>query len=358
MTNFIWVVTLIVMLSSLSSCQKRNHSFDDSHLKKTVNENVLNWLDEQKVLEKPIASANIDLLKIYLDFPNIQIDPSDGNEQIIVIPVKNGLNQKKNIDHDALINLVLIEDKNKNIRKGNLVIFYSDHQFNFIPKHTFSNILNTGNLQCDGKFKYLSVSGHSLYELEYNNGKLKSYGKFGPYNSDQNSSNRIASCIDWYLVTTYYDVNGVEIYQTEQYIGTSCTGQECDPFLPCGGGGGGATGDPETSEEFAVAKTVNWEVAANPVYPSGHIVSLERIKGKRVASEPQGGHFKSMFHYESVCNFCNVYENPYNVWSESSCSVSASGQTASSTISGNLTYNGVGYLMSNSKTWSFQQLFP
>jgi len=114
------------------------------------------------------------------------------------------------------------------------------------------------------------------------------------------------------------------------------------------------------SYEYEVAKDVEWTVASNPAPNEnnvGEIKSIDRLKGKRVSGEPQGGHFKDLVHLWSICNFC-LSSNPYDVWVEDLASKGVTDpQHAFMAIYGDLHYKGINYPLSNTKLWEFQDVF-
>jgi hypothetical protein len=128
-------------------------------------------------------------------------------------------------------NLVLILTKTGNIRMGNIILYIPKNgkKISEIPGNTFYEIFNTGTPSCDGQFRFLSVLGRWLSQVEYENEKLYSFGRIqsdSNANALHNGTERAnVLCIDWYLVTTYYE-NGIQVYQTREYVGTTCYG--CD----------------------------------------------------------------------------------------------------------------------------------
>ncbi len=161
------------------------------------------------------------------------------------------------------------------------------------------------------------------------------------------------------MITTYYDEYGQIIGRTEEYIGSTCVGGNgCDdPYNEMVCPDNGNAGTVNTDYEYAESKQSNWVVAPAPDGGSGSILSLDRMTGKRVASEPQGGHFTEISHYWSTCTFCQSV-NPNDVWVENTGRVAIiSPQQAKSHVTGHLQYQGRGYDYDNSKTWSFQEVF-
>jgi hypothetical protein len=140
----------------------------------------------------------------------------------------------------------------------------------------------------------------------------------------------------------------------EEYVGSSC-------FEEGSGGGGGAGGGPpdeDPNEEYAAKRSVMWVVALSPPWAAtGEIKSMELIKGKRVASEPQGGHFVWLQHMDDACTYCSFGGEGSSFYRES-FNGTASGQSAGAEISGTVYYLGLTNIVSGSKSWTFQELFP
>jgi len=103
------VVSLIGMLSFFSSCKKE--SSKAAVLNQDLITKVNSWLDKQKVSFQPNKVANIELLKTNLDFANLSIETSDGNEQIVIVPINEKFKGMKGIDQNAIPDLVVILDK-------------------------------------------------------------------------------------------------------------------------------------------------------------------------------------------------------------------------------------------------------
>jgi hypothetical protein len=169
------------------------------------------------------------------------------------------------------------------------------------------------------------------------------------------------NCIDWYLVTTYYNADGSS-ESTWHYISTTCNCEQTkiaaggrNYRLNCSGGGGA-----DVDYEFAVAKEVDWKVADNPSAPPGSgsgIYSHERLKGKRVASAAYGGYFNGGFHRGSDCNFCSDNNPSYDVWTETSTNLIPEGNIALSRVNGTLQYKGGTTFHEKTKTWKFNEIF-
>ncbi len=291
---------ILINLVLLNSCRKET-SADASNNEIISKVNV--WLDSKKPAIKTTQSANVELLKNNLNFSRLRIEKSAGDEKIVIIPISDGLKKEKNLEEKAIPNLVLILDNMGKIRKGNIVLYLPENgQANFkVPDNTFKKILNTGDPDCNGKFRYLSVTGKRLHELEYQNGKLKSFSNVKDSSLNLNNiTARTNSCVDWYWVTTVYDQWGNIISQSWEYYTTTCQGEDCeDPYnamlCPSDNSSGGGTGDAQ-GYEYAVSRPWKWDVAFSPNWV---VESYESVTGVRVYGEYQGGHFTNISHSSS-----------------------------------------------------------
>jgi hypothetical protein len=242
----IWLIVLLFFFS----CRKEW----SSNAKNTaISETVNAFLDRQKSPLQPNKAANIDLLKNNLDFSAISYEQySEGNE-LMIIPVKHAFTTKKNIDGNTGVYVVFINDKSGAIRNARLAFYVppSGKAATKLAAKTFANVLNMKPAGVDGMFRFASVTGQWLHQFEYKGGKFYSYGQV-QQKKDQKEAARMESmtCTEWWLVTTYY-VDGVQVYQTEQYLGTTCTCDNPDMMglCPDGGGGGGGGGGGDTNTE-------------------------------------------------------------------------------------------------------------
>ena len=246
-----WAIVLLLISCQKEVLQKAN---DNDGMISKVN----NWLDSKKPSGKAKQSENVELLKNHLETSALKIENSSEGEKIVIIPVKEEFKTLKNIDKESIPNLVLIMDKMGNVRKGNLVLFYPQNgqAYSKVPDNTFYNILNTAKPECNGKFRYLSVTGKKLHELEYENGHLKSFG-FLKDSTKNNTTRANDFCVDWSWHYTVYDEWGFVVYQWDEYIGTTCQGEDCfDPYnamlCPMDASSGGGTGD-DQAYEYAVS---------------------------------------------------------------------------------------------------------
>ena len=280
----------------LFSCQKEiEKTNSNDQLTKKVN----SWLDNQKSPSQPNKAANIDLLKENLNFSEQRFEELNQNERFLVIPVNEGYEIKKNIDKKTVLVLLLVMDKSTNIIRGNLVLYSPEdnQRLNNVPNYTFSKMYNNKNLDCNGLFNFLSVTGRRMYQREYKDGKLRSFGYVKSSNKPDEASNQAVArtetdCTHYYYILTWW-IDGVPVYQEAIYLGSICAGGCDDPMNQTlcpddGGGGGGGSGDGVEYDACLSAAVSGFQSEAN---------------GAQTVSETKGFDI-------SIINEITKYKNP------------------------------------------------
>ena len=336
----------------LFACKKQ---ISDQSSSANIQGKVIAWLSEQKSISQPNKAANIDLLTKNLDFEGVTSESSHDGEKLLIIPITDLYKKLKRISNSSEAILLIKLTAEDEIRDGNIVLYTPPNPADkIIPSNTFNAIINTGDPACEGEFKFLSVTGRRLYTLTYRNGSLAKEVRFIQKNNINSRTDAI--CIDWYLVTTIYYTDGTK-EETEEYIGTTCRGCDCGDIqcdCPDDGSGGGGTA---VEYEYEVARSMKWKVASPPNDPSNSkgIWSVERIRGKRVSSEPQGGHFTSLSNFANYCDFCAYLVDEWNRGNHTYSIPSP--QSISCTVWGYLLYAGHSYKIDNTNWWSFADVF-
>lgn len=281
--------------TTLISCKKelKDFSLEEGRLQ----QEVVNWLNSNKVESQPNKASNIDRLIQSLNFSDAKVETFVDGDELIIIPINGRYKaQSSGADH-SLLNLILINDPKNIIKNGRIAVFNpSKKELNSIPDHTFSKVLKLEPSGCDGSFAFLSVTGKLLHKYEYKNGSLLSFREVrsqGVATDTRSNSASNSNCTDWYIVTTYY-LNGVPVSQDYVYIGTTCEGCD-DPDLQTicpdnggSGGGGGGTNDliettnvVETIEEddetdalIGAAPKIRYQYNAQIVKTNGYVTSV------------------------------------------------------------------------------------
>lgn len=246
--SFLIFLTLAVgvLIFFSVSCRKT-----DLTLKNNDSDKVLAYLESQKVPTKNSVNknANIDLLKENLDFSETRTEPLDGRLNILIIPIKDAVIKRKNLDQNSTLTLFLFTNKQGEISSAGIVYFQpsDSKKHTALPQNTISNLCRGKAVQLDGVYKMLTITGRWLSQLQIKSGRLYSSGIVQKKDKESTNNQRInLFCVDWYLVTTYHGSDG-SVTQDEQFLGTTCY-DECDTGSygtvcePEGSGGGGSGG--------------------------------------------------------------------------------------------------------------------
>jgi hypothetical protein len=228
-----------------NSCKKSNLvEPNTAHIEiSRVKHKVDLWLSQKKILFNEVKQANIELLAESLDYSGAKYENYGTGKKVLVLPVSEVFKIQKGANKKSLLNLILVLNAANEIETGNLVLFIpqAGKNIDILPGGTFSKIVNKTAPTADGKFKFLTIAGTSVFDIDYEGQQLQSFGKI-QQNTNGQSRN---SCIDWYWVTTYHYPDGTSS-QTWDYVTTTCDGDGCyDPELasvcPGGEGEGGNT---------------------------------------------------------------------------------------------------------------------
>lgn len=215
------------------SCKKENiNSLSDISLKdSTTLKKVIAWLDKKKINARSMDSS-VDYLKQNLIGSELWAEKFNDRERLIIIPLKDAFKARNTSSQKSYKNLVLIENDKGEYRVGNVVEIIPQNQpFNKIPENLISQVYNNKGNNLNGIFSILTLSNSLVYELEYNKGKISSTKYLEQKN--KKSTGKIYSsrttgepCMNWYLVTTWYNPDG-STTKTEQFVGTTgdCAGE-------------------------------------------------------------------------------------------------------------------------------------
>lgn len=353
--SFFLPVALLATALFFTACNKQDAESKPGSLDNPLmTSKVHAWLDSKQSANAP-RNERVRTIRENLDFSQLFTEELNEKEKLIVIPIKSGFVANTNKADRPVNYLVLVMDKGGDINKGNLVQYIPENKQagTPLPHDAFFLLYNAEDVTTDGRFVLLSIFDRFLFEASYKDGQRVSFAEMRPKDKQRNTAAKEAkTCIDWYLITTYYYLDGTREIR-EEYLYTTCSDSSCQPNELCDEFEGGTGGANFVDYQYEVGKTKEWTVFTNPVSGIGEVKSIERLKGRRVSTEPEGGHFTGIRHYWSSCNFCY---NEDDVWLEQDNQVSAAGQTATSYTSGRLQFNGNAYYPFNTKSWSFSEV--
>lgn len=215
----------------LISCEKDPLTSDFS--KKLVLNKELNNYSERSVITNWVNSQLknhygkiVDSLKQNLIYDQMSTGKRNNGENILIIPISNSINKKLNLNSENLLNLVIVQNNEGGFKWSMIVSFTTKNQKanNKLRDETLYNIINNKPIIDNGLFKFLDLSGNLLYQLEFKNNKLFSYA-YPTTKNEHNFARSVAPepiCIDWYLVTTYFNDDGTVYLETWEYLYTTC----------------------------------------------------------------------------------------------------------------------------------------
>jgi hypothetical protein len=248
--------------------------------------------------------------------------------------------------------LLVVSNNNRKILSAKVGRFVSEEVGKQTTPQSFLDFYNKQNPGADGKYYFLSLAGNHLYDFTFKDGNRISGGLVTYKSPESNNVARLAArCYAYYLVTTYYHPDGTTT-QDREYLYTLC--DPTDPQLPQPDEGGG--GSLEVVDELSISRQESWHAFYGDVYGTwATIWATDRLKGKRVQSEPGGGHFTGIAFQGLACNTQNILYD-YTLSQQN-----YSGQTATSRIKAGaaLAQPTTPWTWDDrTKTYSFQAVFP
>jgi hypothetical protein len=297
---FLWLPSLLFIVFISFSCKKEsmNEDIPQNPSNEMLIPKIKTWLNEQ-TKGLPAASAEIiKTLESNLSYGEIRLEKYKETKEFIVIPISPEFKSKNNVDKKPANYLVLAFENHDSISSGNIIQYISSNISRPVPVNTFYKIFTYKDLDCSGRFTILNITDNFQYELKFNQGKLESVAERSKKNNERNDSGRMNTCIDWYLVTTYYYTDGSSS-TTEEYLFTQCDDpcEETRSFngrsyrTNCGGGGGN-----NIEYQYALSRPWKWDVATTANWWAE---SYETVSAVRNINEPQGGHFTAISHNSS-----------------------------------------------------------
>ncbi len=345
----------------VTSCTRNDleHSPPETPVIKVANE----WLTSRVKEGETVRNERVELLRQSILPAQASTETLEDGEKLIIVPIAAGFKMNTNRDKNADHYLLLFENKNQEVYKGNIVQFIPlNGQQRSLPKNTLSRLWNCEDVNANGSFTILTIFDKHLYEVDFENGKKTRYAEMTTEKKggnslvlhDRSTSENDPDCIDYYLETTTTYTDGTKEVTT-QYVGTTCYPGQCVPGEQCSvifnpDGGGSAPDD-----EVESSKSLIWHVynPSGPLNASTHgygVNSLETVKYKKNASAPQGGYFTKIRHDNSECNIWNAS------YMEDENKVSAKEQTATSSVKGHYFLEGRRYGINNSKSWQLSDV--
>ena len=193
-------------------------------------DDVKEWLQRSS---NPLTPHKNEIIKKVLEnalFDKMYVEPHHEKENLIIVPLKKEYfsQHAKSKNAAPLQYLLLVENSKGEIRRSDIVLFYStDTSLTALPKNSFHYFFNGGSLSVNGTFTLITLGDVKQYEMDFKNWQKKEFRMW----QDRKQNQKISSaCSDWYLITTIYHEDGT-ISQQEKFLGATCTG--CAPNEVC-----------------------------------------------------------------------------------------------------------------------------
>ncbi len=280
---------LLLITVCFASCKKDSSQLIEAAKDETTNK-VIAWLEKQRASASTEGAAKIESLKESLDFSLLTVVPFPPGETVLIIPVKNSFVTTSNADKNPANSLVLFLGKDQEVRKGNIVQYISFERIS--SRRVLANFLDSYYrfriTDFTGSLVYITITDEIAYELNYIKGNANYYKSM----EKKKLGNLTETCyeIGWY----YFWSDGSVTWEP---IGGYC--DDCVPArtvngqtyrVNCGGGGGGGGGSNE--EPPLLTKEMDWLVYTENMYGQPiKITAKVQFWGRKVSTEPQGGHF-------------------------------------------------------------------
>lgn len=328
-------LVLLGGLLFLASCTKENKetpesapSITEAH-KARLAAKVNAWLAERKTA-LPSGQKTIDALTENLLTQDLRLESYKKGDRLIVVPVAAGYRSANNTDKSPLNYLVVVLT-GETITEGSIIQYISANGQKPAPENSFSKIFTYQKLDCDGQFSILDLADELVLELKFKNGSLNSVAEKRSKRSG-NAQARTNTCTDWYVITTYYDMDGNVLSVTEDYLfSTGCHEGE--------GGGPNGSGGANISYEYDTERLQTWTVHTT-ADGRNIVTSTEKLMGKRNGDNSV---FSNIVHDGS--DVWNIVENGpgdqhYATWHPDpwSKTIAPDKKTGTCSIKGTLTY--------------------
>jgi hypothetical protein len=247
------IVVLLCMLSF--ACKKADSSIEANNENVVLKTKVNDWLDNQMELTTNTTyKQRVKNLKEHLELSDLYVEPLNGKQNLIVIPVNDAYKTRNNKDKDLNSYLVLVQSDKEYIQYG-LIMQHIVGDDIIAPKNTFANIINKNPVLGGGTFTVLTLYDKYLLEKQYNKAGVQTAEVRLNNKQEDNSNARTSTCMNWYWVTTIYWADGTTSTTTEfAFTVCGCSDGLNESFgCPDSGGGIGNGGGGGVSEATVIA---------------------------------------------------------------------------------------------------------
>lgn len=351
---------LLILSSLFLSCKKDmdtplNVSIDkgqgvlqnQSVRKSTVNRHdVVSWLEAR--IKKSAKADKIIKIIDNIDIEKMRTENYNKRENLIVIPLKKQNFGREEDSSGVYMEFVLmVEDENGGLIEGDLAKFYpKDQELTELPELFFQTFFQDQKLLVDGKFQLNTLEDDKEFEMHFDNGnpvEFKQWVGRAPVVLPETTT-----CLDWFLVTTYYNPD-LTTYSVWEYLYTTCSGG--------GGGGGGGTGG--SAPAYPVTQQKVWNVRSDQIHYL--VMATYNLHGFRNPTNSNANIFDNITPVGSsiIVNYATA-GSPTDPWHanwaqyQNNGGVISGGLNAFAHVSGMITFPNQNYYMPISENTSWQ----
>ena len=224
-------IIILLLLGNLSYSQTKSA---ESFSTKITKANIITYIKALEKNKKTFRENFIKQVEDNMEFDKMYMEQRGVGQKFIIIPMKKiYFSQHAKDLKNPPIQLILIVEDDKNLGKiysADLVLFFPKNKtLTQMPKSAFRDFAFQNKTQIDGVYTYLNWGDVKQCELFIENGEREKIKIWKSTDNFKNSSNN-NDCIEWNLVTDYYNKDGT--VTTEKVpLGKTCT--ECPPGFKC-----------------------------------------------------------------------------------------------------------------------------
>jgi hypothetical protein len=257
------VLAVIFFGLLLFSCKKDDSGTAPAPTASPTLQRVNDWLaTKQQQIKNSTDQQTLAGLKENLIGSQLQTEPLNDKQNLIIVPLKNGFETVNGVNQQAIKSrlttnqpslkyLVITEGADKKLVLSNIIeVIPKDQVYDQIPAQLISKFYNNSDHGFTGIVRFLSLTNKFMTEREYKDGKIittKHVSKKDVEERKGSASQRVTDCDHYYLVITTHYADGSSD-ETWYYLYSVCdnggnTGGGGLGGNPGGGSGGGPHGD-------------------------------------------------------------------------------------------------------------------
>lgn len=273
------LLALLPFFTFVISCRKETMTEESIAFSKSKGGKKLTSISEKQVIKDWLVGHDVklnkkdkntlEIVRNNLNYDDINIEKRKNGEDIIIIPIKEGVKEHLNLnakylklDANSVLNYIIVRSTEGKLRFSYIVSFQplDGKKQSKLTNGTLENIFNNKPVADEGMFKFINPDGKLSYQLEYKKGKISAWGELTNRSEAQTKKDIEAArqaikknngksvkvlpvddpdveCLDYYLVITFINDDG-SYDQIWSFLYTECSNDD--------GGGGG---DPYPEEE-------------------------------------------------------------------------------------------------------------